>query len=87
MKRARKAFSKFHGREAVESVRAHVPNPPKQAFALGEVVAIVYKRPGEPVPYEHKFRRRRPLLVSDVRGNHLFFVGGDFKVTSRGIVG
>jgi len=86
-KTSKKAYREFHGRKAAKSYRAYVPNPPRQAFALGDVVEIVYKRPGEAVPYQHRFKKRRPMLVSDARGKHLFFVGGNYKVTARGIVG
>jgi hypothetical protein len=84
---SKKAFAEFHGKAPSKSVRAHVPLPPKRAFLLGEVVEIVYKRPGEKVPYAHSFKRRRPMLVADARGKHLFFVAGDYTVTERGIVG
>jgi hypothetical protein len=85
-KTVRKSYAEFHGRKPAKAIRRTIPNPPAQAFLLGEVREIVYKRPGEPTPYLHKFKRPYALLVSDAKGRHLFLVGGGYRVTARGIV-
>jgi hypothetical protein len=63
-----------------------VPKKNETLWSLGDLVAIVYKRPGEKVPYEHVFKSPRAKLVTDARGRRLYIVGGGYRVTSRGIV-
>jgi hypothetical protein len=55
-------------------------------FVLGDLVAIVYRRPGERIPYEHVFSKPLAKLCSDSRGRRLYIVAGGYRVTSRGIV-
>jgi hypothetical protein len=79
-------YEAFHGDEPKELIHAHASAIPRKVWALGEVVAIVYKRPGERVPYEHVFHKPHPLLVSDRDGKRLFLVGGGYRVKHVGIV-
>lgn len=81
-----KLYEAFHGDEPGELIHANAASIPRKVWALGEVVAIVYKRPGERVPYEHVFHKPHPLLVSDRAGKRLFLVGGGYRVKHVGIV-
>ena len=87
-KKARKAYEAFHQEEVMSRKRATVPKIPRVVWCLGELVAVVYKRPSpnEPTAYEHKFKRPRPLLCSDPKGKRLYIVGGGYRVRRVGIV-
>lgn len=79
-------YRDFHGEDAPHLDRVTIPDLPREMWALGEVVSIVYKRPGERTPYEHEFNRPRPLLCSDKKGRRLYLVAGGYKVKAIGIV-
>jgi len=57
---------------------------------VGELRGVIYRRPGPPgeAPknYVHFFTRS-PLLAADPMGQRLFIVGGQYRVTGRGIEG
>lgn len=58
---------------------------------VGELRGLIYRAsraPGEPPRnYVHFFQRRPPLLVADPTGTQLYIVGGQYRVTGRGIEG
>lgn len=71
----------------------HVHHPrliPPVVVELGELAGLIYRsdkwQPGSPRTYIH-FMENPPRLVSNVRGTQLYIVGGDYRVTSRGIEG
>jgi hypothetical protein len=71
----------------------HVHHPrliPRVVVELGELAGLIYRsdkwQPGKPRTYIH-FMDNPPRLVSNVRGTQLYVVGGDYKITSRGIEG
>jgi len=86
-KRLRKSYERFHEKPVEKYRRVSIPETPKEMMALGEAVGVLYKIPGERTPYLHKFRAKKPTLATDARGRRLYFVGGSYRVTSRGIVG
>jgi hypothetical protein len=57
---------------------------------VGELRGVIYRTrrvPGEaPKNYVHFFKRS-PLLVADPMGRRLFIIGGQYRVTRRGIEG
>jgi hypothetical protein len=63
---------------------------PPLVVELGELVGLMYRsdkwQPGRPRTYIH-FMERPPRLVCDVKGTQLYIVGGDYRVTQRGIEG
>lgn len=80
-------YEDFHRREVDSYVEIDANPTPTEGWVLGELVSVVYRRPEETVPYEHKFSRPRPLLFSDAEGRGLFIAGGRYTVEPRGIVG
>jgi hypothetical protein len=87
------SFKESHwGKDAtdVRHVRVAEPRDNKKLIGLGVVHSIVYvTQKGtdqEPVEYEHKFSHRDPpLLAYGSDDGKLFFVGGEYYVTSHGI--
>jgi hypothetical protein len=63
---------------------------PPVVVRLGELAGLIYSsdkwQHGQPRMYIHRLTTR-PLLVSDVRGRQLYVVGGNYRVTARGIEG
>jgi hypothetical protein len=57
---------------------------------VGELRGVIYRTrrvPGEaPKNYVHFFKRS-PLLAADPMGRRLFIIGGQYRVTRRGIEG
>ena len=57
---------------------------------VGELRGVIYRKPGPPgeAPknYVHFFTQS-PLLAADPTGRRLFIVGGQYRVTGRGIEG
>jgi hypothetical protein len=63
---------------------------PPIVVELGELAGLIYRsdkwQPGRPRTYIH-FMENPPRLASDVSGTQLYIVGGDYRVTPRGIEG
>lgn len=62
--------------------------PPGAVWRMGacEFVGYMTTHNGKPALYVHEFATgSRPFLYAGPRQNQLFFVGGRFKVTGRGI--
>lgn len=57
---------------------------------LGELVGLIYRSdkdyPGQPRNYIH-FMETHPRLMSDVSGQQLYVIGGNYRITERGIEG
>ena len=61
----------------------------KEMLLVGRCVAIEYdtKRGGKAERYRHEFSgKSRPILASSFDGSQLYFVGGAYDFTERGIV-
>jgi hypothetical protein len=89
MERAARAYQAFHGERPKEILQLDIPSAPRTAVALGECLAVIYRgrRDGKTYSFKHTFARRaRPYLCFSSDGRQLFLLGGDFKVTDRGIV-
>jgi len=63
---------------------------PPVVVELGELAGLIYRsdkwQPGRPRTYVH-FMQDRPRLVSNVEGTQLYLLGGNYRVTRRGIEG
>lgn len=75
----------------VRSIRrvAHSRLMPPVVVELGRLVGLIYRSDkwvGRPRNYIH-YMEQQPRLVCDVAGRRLFLIGGDYRVTARGIEG
>jgi len=68
-----------------------VREPGAQLAPLGELRGVIYRAsraPGEaPKNYVHFFHHRLPVLAADPTGKRLYIIGGQYRVTKRGIEG
>jgi len=91
--RAAKAFREdFHwGIPARKVARKKVAPTPRVLVELGKLHAVEYKthKKGDgPSVYHHDFGEetgRRPTLAMDAENGSLHVVGGEYRVTDRGI--
>jgi hypothetical protein len=63
---------------------------PPVVVQLGELTGLIYRsdkhKPSRPSTYIH-FMETPAILASNPEGTQLYIVGGDYRVTSRGIEG
>ena len=88
---ARGEFKRFHwGEEPTDLQEAMAPLvlPDEVLWSLGDLAEIAYEgtKNGEPAIWVHTFKAQRPVLAYSEHGL-LVIVGGDYRVTPRGIVG
>jgi hypothetical protein len=88
---ARAEFKAFHwGNESTEIIEAEAPQlrAGQVLMVLGELHAVEYdtEKGAEVGRYCHDFEHEKPLLCSTADGQ-LVIVGGQYRVTPRGIVG
>lgn len=86
---AARRFQSFTGHKAESATLVPFPPYPVEAFAIGNLVGVIYEtiRDGERETYVHRFRKKsRPLLASTFDGSRLVIVGGRYRFTDRGIV-
>lgn len=89
MRQGAKLIEDFSGHKAQVVGKVNIPNPPKMALAIGEVLGIIYrtKRDGVMENYIHRFVKvSRPLLATSHDGKQLLLIGGSYNFTERGIV-
>jgi hypothetical protein len=83
-----RTFNRFEP-DRIEHVH-HSRLIPSVVVELGELAGLIYRsdkwQPGRPRTYIH-FMENPPRLVSNVTGTQLYIVGGDYRITSRGIEG
>lgn len=87
MKRASKAFKNFRGHAPDYADEISVPSN-SVYYELGKCDGILYttKRDGKIERYIHEFSKKAaPVLAVSYDGQELRLVGGDFRVTERGI--
>ena len=80
-------FTRFPAR-SLQRV-SHQRIMPPVVVELGRLAAVVYRSDkwvGHPRTYIHRMEDP-PRLVSDVAGRRLFLIGGNYRITSRGIEG
>jgi hypothetical protein len=91
LKTAQKLFEQFHSFAPPKTLRRRCPRlMPKVLVNLGELRGLIYRSDkeqcGRPRTFIH-FMESPPLLASDPDGKQLYIVGGNYRVTSRGIEG
>ena len=88
---ARRLFERFHSfappRVVRQQCRREVPHV---LVKLGELRGLIYRSDkeqcGRPRTFIH-FMETPPLLTCDPTGTQLYIVGGNYRVTPRGIEG
>ena len=62
---------------------------PDVLVALGELEAVIYRttKGREKAAFIHDFGGSLPILAMDPETDHLYIVGGDYRIEDRGIVG
>ena len=88
---ARKLFEHFHSFAPPRIVRRQCRRLiPGVLVNLGQLRGLIYssdkEQCGRPRTFIH-FMETPPLLASDASGKQLYIVGGNYRVTSRGIEG
>lgn len=89
VQRAARLYEKFTGHEAEAVGRVNIPPIPKTMVSVGEVDGVLYTtiRDGKVEKYIHKFAAKdKPLLCVSPDGKSIYFVGGRYTFTERGIV-
>jgi hypothetical protein len=81
----------FNGFEPAQVVKVRHPRViPPVVVELGELVGLIYRsdkgQSGRPQTYIHRMEDP-PRLVSNIEGTQLYIVGGNYKITPRGIEG
>jgi hypothetical protein len=68
----------------------HARLMPPVVVQLGDLMGLIYRsdkhKPGQPSTYIH-FMETPPTLASNPDGTQLYLVGGNYRVTARGIEG
>ncbi len=86
--KAKRAYKQFTGHTPKKTTVAKLDASNVAGWKLGQAVGVAYEatRDGETERYFHEFKKSaRPDLVSRDDGKQLYFTGGRYKVTDRGI--
>lgn len=86
--KAKRAYKEFTGHTPKKTTVAKLDASNVAGWKLGQAVGVAYEatRDGETERYFHEFKKSaRPDLVSRDDGKQLYFTGGRYKVTDRGI--
>lgn len=88
---ARQLFERFHSFAPPQILRRPCHRVmPGVLVKLGHLKGVIYssdkEQCGRPRTFIH-FMDKPPLLASDASGKQLYIVGGNYRVTSRGIEG
>ena len=91
LKTAHELFERFHSFASPKTLRRQCPRlMPRVLVNLGELRGLIYRSDkeqcGRPRTFIH-FMETPPLLASDPEGKQLYIVGGNYRVTARGIEG
>lgn len=89
VKRGIKLFLKFREADPRYIDTVKIPSLPKVMLQIGRVDGVLYTTThnGKVTKYIHKFSgRSKPILATDAKGNHLYFLGGRYNFTPEGIV-
>ena len=91
MRRARELFHQFHCFPPQRLIRLSRDRAiPKLLVHVGELRGLIYRsdrgQRGQPRTFVHFFKNPA-LLTSDPRGQQLYILGGNYRVTPRGIEG
>jgi hypothetical protein len=88
---ARQLFEAFHSFAPSRTLRRRCRRlMPKVLVNVGELRGLIYssdkEQCGQPRTFIH-FMETPPLLATDAGGKQLYIVGGNYRITSRGIEG
>lgn len=88
---ARQLFERFHSFAPPRTLHRRCRRlMPEVLVNLGELRGLIYssdkEQCGRPRTFIH-FMDTPPLLASDPRGKQLYIVGGNYRITPRGIEG
>lgn len=86
--KARNAFRAFTGMEPAEVVVSEVGTQTRMSWKLGQLEEVLYstERDGKHERYLHPFKKSaRPMLAVDAETAQLVLIGGNYRVTERGI--
>jgi len=87
-RRAARAFEDFTGHKAKKVTRTRLDDRDVTGWKLGPAVGVAYEatRDGKTRRYFHEFTKKaRPDLITRDDGRQLYFSGGRYQVTARGI--
>lgn len=87
-RRAAQAYADFTGHKPRAVKKSRLDDRDVNGWKLGDAVGVAYRatRDGETKQYFHEFKKSAaPTLVSRDDGKQLYFTGGRYKVTDRGI--
>lgn len=81
-------FTGFKGESPARVSRVNVAAPPRVMLTIGDCIGIMYRtsRGGRTDNYLHRFKKSaRPTLAVSSDGRTLYLLGGEYRVTDRGI--
>lgn len=87
-KKAVRLYEDFHEEPHEGGRKINIPTPPGVVWELGKVLSIAYeaKIDGKLISYEHEFKAgSAPHIAVSADGKAMFFAGGKYRVTERGI--
>lgn len=87
-RKAAQAYADFSGHKPSKVSRAKLDDSDVVGWKLGRAVGVAYQatRDGETRQYFHEFKKAAaPDVVSREDGKQLYFTGGSYQVTDRGI--
>lgn len=88
VEKALELYQKFSGHEGDAIAEVELPEIPPVGVVIGQVIGIAYAtvRDGQKEKYYHEFQKSAaPLLISTPDGEFVYFLGGDYKFTDKGI--
>jgi len=91
VEKAEQLYEEWHGKQAKSLIDMEIPNLSldEPLIVLGKMPEIMYrssKYENRVYQYKHVFKKM-PFLCSDSTGQIMVIVGGNFKITERGIIG
>jgi len=91
LEHARRLFEEFHSFAPPRVIRSECRRSmPRVVVKLGELRGLIYSSDkaqcGRPRTFIH-FMETRPTLACDPDGKQLYILGGNYRVTNRGIEG
>lgn len=85
---AKRGYEAFREESPEGAIMVSIPDPPKTVWELGRILAVAYETTikGKKIRFKHDFKpSNAPHLAVSPNGRALFFAGGKYRVTYRGI--
>lgn len=89
IQRASELYENFSGHDAEVVQTLEKPHFPDVLIEIGDVDGLLYTttRDGQVERYVHEFHKdAKPLFCVNADGSQIFFIGGEYDFTERGIV-